>query len=631
MSETNSTESNQPVLFSPHILRTENIPEELVRFARAKKIDSADITLEVLNCTLNIRRAVDGEEEEDWEEIDVEALEDKVFEKYLLSPEIEMKQVYEVKLKPHIENADFLLHTAIKANKRLSKVLVVVKKSSVIKYSRDLFDKIYNELNIRKLKAGLFIHFTDEDMKNDIRDLIIEIRDKGKLSKDVDVTLCKCIDITPPIDDKVIYHYKAKNSSRNKDGKVDHKTRGFLDSVKEDDTIIEYIKSKEGKPGRSCRGYFLMVPSAEEKNKINFSFSDGIREEESEDSIKYIANKSGYIENKDNDYNISSDLEITEINFKTTGSIKAGIDSGVKIKIQEKDPLKDSIAGVTVEAEEINIDGSVGAKSEIRAKTVKVGGMTHKTSTIEAESIDINVHKGYVKGKTVIITRLENGIVDAEVVKISQMMGGEVKAKEIYIDSFVSHCNLVASELIEIKEMSGSENKLTIDSMATSSNDVVQIKENLITLKEDKKKLESKIADEKTSIKKNKHIFDDLKAKIIDCKKRNTKPPSAFVKRYKEFYLIIEDCKKLEATLTEMIENEKIYKEKLNIIQSAILKAKIINKDKWKGHNEIKFKMVNSSDEIIYIPKGNEKVLSLKNLNESTPLAEPRYEIVAEK
>ena len=434
--------SDAPVLFPPHILRTENIPEELVRFARAKKIDSTDITLEILDYTLHIRRAMDEEEDENWEEINLEEIDEKVFEKYLISPEIEMKQIYEVKLKPNIEDPNFLLSTAIKANKRLSKVLVVIKKNSTIKYSDDLFDKIYNELNARKLKAGLFIGFSDEQMKNDIRDLVIEIKEKGKLENDIDITLCKCIDITPPIDDKVVYHYLSKNKTNNNNNdKIDYKKRDFLVSVKEDETVIEYIKSKEGKPGRSCRGNFLMVPPPQEKNKTDFSFSDAIREEESENSIKYIANKSGYIEKEGDSYDISGNLEITEINFKTTGSIQAGIDSGVKIKINEKDPLKDSIAGVKVEAEEINVDGSIGAKAEIRAKIVKVGGMTHKDSTIDAETININVHKGYVKGKTVIITRLENGIINADVVKVSQMMGGEIKAKEIYISSIASHCD----------------------------------------------------------------------------------------------------------------------------------------------------------------------------------------------
>ena len=73
--------SSEPVLFPPHILRTENIPEELVRFARAKKIESTDITLEVLQYSLHIRKNDDENEEPDWEEVDLDKLDEKVFEK----------------------------------------------------------------------------------------------------------------------------------------------------------------------------------------------------------------------------------------------------------------------------------------------------------------------------------------------------------------------------------------------------------------------------------------------------------------------------------------------------------------------------------------------------------------------
>ena len=80
------------------------------------------------------------------------------------------------------------------------------------------------------------------------------------------------------------------------------------------------------------------------------------------------------------------------INFKTTGSITAGLDSEVSMNVKELDTTKDAVgSGMTVEVTEIDIEGNTGPNSVVYAHKASVGGQTHKDSKIRADKLDINM------------------------------------------------------------------------------------------------------------------------------------------------------------------------------------------------------------------------------------------------
>jgi hypothetical protein len=199
-------------------------------------------------------------------------------------------------------------------------------------------------------------------------------------------------------------------------------------------------------------------------NEPKFNIDESVKMVETEESIQYIAKENGYISFENNTYVIKTDVDVEEISFKTTGSIKTGVDSDVSISVTEADAIKDAVGtGMLVEVTEIDIDGNVGSHAKVFAKKAVIGGQTHKDAYIQADNLDINVHKGMAKGKQVRVTRLEHGRVNADSVKVGQALGGTLEAREITLDICASYVKATASRTIEIKKMQGSENIFTID------------------------------------------------------------------------------------------------------------------------------------------------------------------------
>ena len=106
----------------------------------------------------------------------------------------------------------------------------------------------------------------------------------------------------------------------------------FIQSVKKDELLIEYIKPKEGKAGRNCRGEFMKPEDPLVENEPTFNINDTVVKIENDSNIEYKANENGYIVFEENTYFIKTDVDLGEISFKTTGSISTGLDSDVSIK-----------------------------------------------------------------------------------------------------------------------------------------------------------------------------------------------------------------------------------------------------------------------------------------------------------
>jgi hypothetical protein len=275
---------------------------------------------------------------------------------------------------------------------------------------------------------------------------------------------------------------------------------------------------------------------------------------------------------------------------------------------------------MNVEVTEIEIDGNVGSNAKVLAKKASIGGQTHKTATITADELEINVHKGKAYGKNVHITRLEHGTVEGESVEVAQAIGGIVRAKEVEINICASHVKVTASRKIEIHKMVGSENTFTIDPLLSRDvrnsveDNEEQIKELEMALRELKKEIEKYTL----LIKNGTKSFLDIKKRLLHYQKNKVKMPESFVKKYKQFQRMQDHLKSLK-------DDYALKQEKLNLLttrtasfQDNILDARIINRDKWVGYNEIKFKLVDPPVELVYKPQegSNEKVFGLVELND---------------
>ena len=214
------------------------------------------------------------------------------------------------------------------------------------------------------------------------------------------------------------------------------------------------------------------------------------------------------------------------------------------------------------------------------------------------------MHKGVAIGDNIKIARLEQGTVDGKKVEIVQAIGGIIRAKDIEIGICMSHVKATAARLIEIQKLQGGENIFTIDPLMQKdkqdgfSENKSEIDELRVSVGEIKKEIDKY----KKLVKDNTASFNEVKDRLMYYKKNGIKMPGAFVTKYKQFTKAQEH---LETIINEyQVKNDKLtlLTTKTASFQDNIFDARIINRDRWIGHNELIFKLVEPPIEISYKP-----------------------------
>jgi len=613
----NETYSDE-VNFQNIIIDTENINQELKNISSSLNIplNQFDFTI------LSFKSVFKTHKDDEWMEIDKSNIEQFKDEDFLLNEELQIKQQYKIEIFLKDEKSMPLLDIVLGGNKFLTKIVATVKKNFDIKYSSKLKEYIVSQINKRLIKQSMLISIFQSEMKKEVEKIVSKIRINNFLDEDHTFVVCNCIEPIAAINDKLIFHYKKNVNKKDEHGRIDYSRRGYIHAVQKGDIIIEYIKAKEGRNGRNCKGELLKVKEPVQKYSIDFSVSENIEKKEDENRIIFVAKKDGYVNKEGDKYDINDNMEIEEVSFKTTGSIEANLESNVKINIKESDVLKDAIGpGMSVETTEIIVEGNIGSGAVVKAKKAQIGGQTHKNASVFADELDISVHRGYAEGKDINIKRLEGGRVNAKTVKIDQAIGGEVIAERIFIKQLVSNVTLIASEIIEISELKGTNNKFVIDPTR-----VLGFYEKINQLKEKLKKIESvinitkkAIRDKKFLIDKNKEPAQLVKQKIIELKQFGQEPAKTLMKKIRDFQQLITTYNALLEKYKKYKNERESIKKEIEDIQSTILKAKIINHSIWHEYNEIKFILLSPKIEITHVTKEGEisKSITLSKVKEN--------------
>lgn len=605
------------------VVRTKNVVVELQKIAKSYEVSMETLDFNILEIQ-TYTRSNDGTKETEWELLPADELYQLDEELALLNPLFQIKQMYEVEIfskSPDDPYKDFKL--AIGANVTKCKIYLSILAKSQVQYNKHFEQEFEIMLQKKKLRAGILLNVFDEMMPDVISRITAHVRVEQNVTykKNETILIAQGYEPTLTVDDALILHYDKKQKDIDEKTKIDYATRGFIQDVQKGELLIEYIKPQKGKAGRDCRGKYIGPTEPKVKNEPKFGVDDTIKVVETEISIQYIANENGYIALEKNIYLIKTDVDIGEISFKTTGSIITGIDSDVSINVAEKDVLKEAIGtGMVVEVSEIDIDGNVGPNAKVRALKASVGGQTHKTATITADKLDINVHKGKAYGKNIHITRLEHGEVDGDIVNITQALGGKIRAKEITLEVCASHVEVIASRRIEIHKLLGSENIFIIDptlesakqeGVSETNKEIAQLKKDIAYLSKELQKLTQLIKDGTAS-------FIDVKKRLANYKKKGIKMPASFVAQYKQFQDMQANYKELQA-------ENKLKEEKLILLttkrasfQESILDARIINRDRWIGFNEIRFNLIDPKMELVYKPQegSSEKIFGVVEIEE---------------
>ena len=529
---------------------------------------------------------------------------------FYLDETLEIEQVYDVEFfdvrlnaTPKIPKID------IGVNSNITKVIAKIKATKECEYEHHYEDILFEYISKQLIKAQILIGIRIGKLKDELKQISSVIHVKGELDKDYTLNLTYGINPKKSVDAKIFYYYKDKLDGIKDEDKIDYADRGFVFGVAKDEVIMEEKKSHEGQNGRDVRGKLIEVAKPKEEAGKEISVSDNIDRVENDESITYIAKKSGYVVEKNGSFDIEERIEINEANFKTTGSIQAGTDTNVTLVVRETDTIKDAIGtGIIVEADEIEVKGNVGANAIVKANEVIIGGQTHQKAKIYAKSAKISIHIGKIEAENVEIDRLEGGSVVAKRVKINSVVGGSITAQSIQIDTLGSNCTITASHLIDVRYLRGTDNKFIIDaSKMPDSADATQDQINRIeSTKTELVTLLKNIETKKNVINENKDSIYTIKAKVEELSKAKVIPPVTFMKKLKEYQGLVNEYNTLLKIFKEKKELLADLKDELEIMQSGIFSAKVINRGNWIELNEIRFVIVDPPQNVTYISKQNE-------------------------
>lgn len=619
-------DSSSKKVLRPIVVRTQNVAKELTSIAQSNKIGVDALDFNILDVQTYVREK-DEKQEAEWNIVEGSELYELDDETAILNPIFEIKQTYEIEVFSIDKEKKQLfknMKIAVGANASKCKVYLSIGAKSSLEFDEDLEEELKKFINKRKVRAGIFINIFDE-MLNDVISQIVDkvkVHDKLVYQNKETVLIAEAYEPTPTIDDALVMHYE-KTSDVKEDQKIDYASRGFVKNVKEGELLIEYVKPKMGEPGRNCRGQFMQPKEPTVLNEVSFTVDSSIKKFDEEESIKYVAQESGYMSFEAGVYSIKTDMDIDSIDFKTTGNITSGVDSDVSISVKEGDAIKDAIgSGMSVEVTDINIEGNVGSNARVTAITATIAGQTHGTSIVTANEVNINIHKGKAYGEKIKITRLEHGEVDGDEVSITQAMGGNIKAKEIDIDICSSHVQATASKRIEIHRLQGSENIFTIDPLIKKV-----AKAGLDKNQDEIQILESELSDIKKEIVKYSKMmnggaasFLDIKKRLLQYKKKGVKVPASFVHKYRQFVQMQIHSEELKAKEVLKLDSLALKEKTTASFQEDILDARVINRDHWLGYNEIRFKLVDPPIELVYKPEqgSQERIFGLVELNDGT-------------
>jgi flagellar hook protein FlgE len=585
--------------FESTIINTKNLSDELESLAKKHNIATRELDFKLLS----YKTFYTDSKSKETKEITELNRDEILIEDNILNPDISFSQELRVEIFKKLGKSTFPLSISIGGNKDLTNIRATIKPKDKITYFDGLDGEIMAELNKKKAKLGLMIGMMDESMLSGVKKLISLIRVNKKLKESVTLNICKGYEYIEHTKEQLIEHYLNDKSGENL----------AMHGVKEGDLVLEYIKAKDGRVGRNCKGEILQLKAVELSGSVgNISVTEDFEVQEEEDRILYIAKTKGFINvGMGNKYEIKDEFVIDSVSFKTTGDIDVGEESDVRVTIKEDDSMRDAVGpGVEIDTNELNVAGSVANNAKIKATIVQIKGQTHQSSHIEAKEVKIHLHKGYAEGDIVEIDILEGGVVVGDIVRVKQLSGGEIRAKEVYIDKVMSNSKISASHHIEFQKIEGNGNLFTIDSLAQRDfhKKYDEVTKNLSETELLVKKLPKELKQKKAKILSQKDTIDEIHKTIEDMKKFKKTPPASLILKLKEHQDRIKDYNSLLKELKDAkIQNDLLH-EKLEELNTSVLSSKVVNKSSWREFNEVKFKLIEPPIEISFLPKEGEMI-----------------------
>ncbi len=604
------TEEKKP--FEKTTLTTQNLAKDLEELAKKNSISVKKLDFKILSYKTFYKLS----KEDAFQEV-TEVNRNTIFTKEnFVKADMQIYQELKVEVFEKESSAQFPIKIAIGGNKALTRIQARVNPQEELQYFEGLEGEIFAELDRKKAKIGLLLGCMDSMTKEGVNKIVSSIRVNGAITDLIQFDVCRGYDVINAGGEEVIYHYREDS-----EGNVDEHTA--MQGVKVGDVVIEVRKKIEARKGRNCKGEVIDEEMVELSNTIKpIKVSEDFEIQEEDDRVLYIAKVDGYVyEKEEHSYEIKDEFIVDALSLKSTGSINVGQDKDIKITVKESDSCSDAVgAGMKIDTSEIKVAGNVANNAEILAKKVEIEGQTHQSAKIVADSVKIYLHKGYAEGNEVEVDILEGGKIVGDIVRVKQLFGGEIEAKEIYIETVLSNASVSASHHIEIDKIEGTGNIFVIDARVQrgyhEKNE--KLTSEIAKLDLEVKKLAKEVKRYRDKIQQEQQNIIEINKKVQELKAAGVKPPAGLILKLKDHQ---ERIKKHNSLLKEL-KDAKIQKtslhEALTELNASVYDAKVINKSTWKEFNEVQYKLLEPPIEVSFLAKEGDmvEVLSLKSSEE---------------
>lgn len=580
--------------FTPVTKVSMNVKGDLRLAASDRKISVNDVDFDLLSYETFYKRLPDKE----WHPMYGDNLLTQITQEELYSSDFLLSQEYKINIRPVIPSQYLDLRFSVSMSKARGLVTAVISPESTIPLKKGVKEWIKEAINKKMLRLGFMIGMADEELDVDINRMLSFLQKKGPLTEPYNLIIAQFFPEVPTVNDAIILHYKERN-----------KKKSLIEGVNPNELLLEYIFPQQGKNGRGCDGVPIVVPEPKVKYDKSIKIDDEtIYTVEDEKSIRYYAKVSGFVKFERGHLSVSQTLSLKSLSMKKTGSVDVGSDKQIALALNQQVYREDAVGmGVSIDIQKVDIIGTVGENTKIKADELTIGAQTHRKSTMEVAGVaNIQLHRGNLKANEANIDMLEGGHIEADVVHINKMLGGEVIGRKVYVDVLYSHAKIIALESIEVNTIVGEGNALIIDPYSVSAyhEKIAQVKATVMEKESSYQLAKKELSIKKLAFKQKNIQISQFKHRITRAKANGLEPMSVEMARIREYELEGHKLNHEEGKLREEALYITALHDKLNKLYTADLEGVILCHDVYNGHNRVAFVDPKTRREYALFPRG---------------------------
>lgn len=598
--------------FTPVTKASTNIKEDLRFAASDRKLSAEEVDFDLLSYETYYKRVSDKE----WHIMPSGDLYAQITQEELYSDEYLLSQEYQIRIRPSVPILYLDLRFSVGISKAKGILTAIIDPSSTIPLKKGVQEWIKTVINKKKLRLGYLIGTDDEQLDKEILRLLAKIQKQGPLTESYSLPIGSYFPPINTIDDRVVLHYKKQDE--------DPEDPSFIHGVQPGDFIMEYIFPKKGRNGRGLDGAPIVVPEPTIKYAGVMKINDAtIRSTQDEKGISYFSLTSGFVKRDKGIFTVAQDLYLESVNVKT-GSVVPGSDKDIMLTVEQRNAGEDAVgAGLRIDIQTVNISGTLGENTKIKACELSIDAQTHKKSTIDVSGIaNIKLHRGDLKAKEANIDVLEGGTIEGDIVRINKMLGGEIIARKVYVGTLYAHGKIIALESIEVDNIEGEGNTMIIDpahfsvyhEQIVEVTAKIQAKEN--SLRDDKKQLSMK----QFAFKEKNVQMKRFQQRIADAKNSGMEPLEIDVLSIKQYRA---EAGRLQLLSVKVVEEENalhVLQDILKRLHEADLHGVITHHGVYYGNNRAQFIDPNTGQEYSVFPKGKVENIRLQKRGDEKAL-----------